>query len=69
MNKKKLLEGSLVEPESKYVTGCVLCGATRNLVMIPHRDNLKRLVGWVFGCIACTDLLYNSDITISIEGK
>ena len=64
---KDIFTGNVSVPDEQYTVACVLCNSNRNLVMIPHRDDAKKLVGWVFGCSHCAPFLYKARITIVTE--
>lgn len=37
----------------EYNIHCFKCGINENLVMIPHRNKQKEMVGWIFVCGYC----------------
>jgi hypothetical protein len=41
--------------QAGYVTACFTCGATSDLMMVAHRNDDDRMVGWIFTCADCFD--------------
>lgn len=46
-----------VADEGSFNATCIHCGATENIQLWPHRNGHGDMVGMVFACAACTDVV------------
>ncbi len=45
---------------------CVSCGSTSNIHLWPHRNGHNHMVGFVFACAGCQDIM--PPVTMDIHG-
>lgn len=50
----------------KYNATCISCGEHENIQLWPHRNGHGDMIGFVFGCDKCADIVQN--VTMIIEG-
>lgn len=50
----------------KFNATCIHCGATDNIQMWPHRNEHGDMIGFVFACAGCADIVRG--ITLEIHG-
>ena len=49
----------------KHEIACYLCGNIGDLLMLAHRNNNKRIAGWVFICQGCFPKLAGKKLSIT----
>lgn len=58
------LKSKVFRAKSDTTIACVHCGKPRGLKMIPHRDKRDCIVGWLFACYLCVDLMVEKTVAI-----
>ena len=58
------LKSKVFRAKSDTTIACVHCGTTKGLKMIPHRDRKEYIVGWLFTCYNCVDLMVDKTVAI-----
>jgi len=55
-----------VVSEKSFIATCIHCGATDNINLWPHRNGHGDMIGLVFACAGCADIVHG--ITMEIHG-
>jgi hypothetical protein len=49
-----------------YAASCILCGSTKDIELWPHRNGHEMMVGMVFACKGCREIVQG--VSLTIEG-
>lgn len=52
----------LSRPMPDYVASCLICGRQEKIRLWPHRNQTGQLVGFVFGCQTCDEIISESKL-------
>lgn len=58
------LKSKVFRAKSDTTIACVHCTKTKGLKMIPHRNRNDCIVGWLFVCYNCVDLMVDKTVAI-----
>ena len=60
-------KGKLIKlSDENFNATCISCGSTKDINLWPHRNGHRNMVGFVFACAKCVDVV--RDVTLTIHG-